>query len=287
MNPILNNQNSPELIKLLKASTVAYTNAKKGEIKVTYFLIFLAFAYPITYVLIKDESIKLTLFGCSFLLTVLVQIFVDTFKGNTSKGAIFKEEFDTTLFNLRWKSTLNKPEHSEVSKSSLEYKGKEIKDWYSPNISARIPQNIAVAVLQHSNTSWDIELRIIYRRWLTGLLIVYSIALWIFLISNNSVGMTIFLIYFSILSFYTHFISLIRGHSSAIDRRKAISKHLDEIILNKKYIGTDELRDIQDEIYISRQEAAKVPNFFFRWYQNKMNAIAEDYIETVNKTYDC
>jgi hypothetical protein len=286
MHPILNNQNSPELIKLLKASTVAYTNAKKGEIKVTFFLIFLAFAFPITYVLIKDEGIKLTLFGCSFLLTVLVNIFTDTFKGNTSKGAIFKEEFDTELFNLRWKSTLMKPEHSEVSKFSLEYKGKKIKDWYSPNISARIPQNIAIAVLQHSNTSWDIELRIIYRRCLTGFLISYSIVLWIFLISNNTAGITIFLIYFSLLSFYNHFITLIRGHSSVIESRKAISKHLDEIILSKKYIGIEELRDIQDEIYISRQETAKVPNFFFRCYQRKINAFAEDYIERVNKTWD-
>ncbi|MBK6915413.1 MAG: hypothetical protein IPH11_17750 [Ignavibacteriales bacterium] len=174
----------------------------------------------------------------------------------------------------------------EVSKFSLEYKGNEIIDWYSPNISTTIPHNISVAVLQHSNTSWDIELRIIYCRWLAGFLISYSIVLWIFLISYNSNGMTIFLIYFSILSFYTHFITLIRGHSSAIDRRKAISIYLDEIILNKIYIGTDELRDVQDEIYISRQEAAKVPNFFFRWYRNKMNAVVVDYMETVNKRYN-
>lgn len=285
MNEILNKQNDSELIKLLRASTVAYTKAKNGEIKITYFLIFLAFAYPVTYILIEDENIKHVLFGCSFLLTVLVQLFTNSFKGNTSKGALFKEEFDTTIFNLRWKSTLKKPEHSEISKFSLEYKGNEIKDWYSPNISATIPQNITIAVLQHSNTSWDIELRIIYRRWLAVFLIAYTIALWVFLISFNSKSMTIFLIYFSILSFYTHFITLIRGHSSVIDRRKAISKHLDEIILNKKHVSTDELRDTQDEIYISRQEAAKVPNFLFRWYQKKMNAVAEDYIETVNKIY--
>ena len=202
MNALLSNQNNPELIKLLRASTVAYTKAKFGEIKITYFLIFLAFAYPISYLFIGDEKIKLALFGCSFLLTVLVQIFTNTFKGNTSKGAIYKEEFDTTLFNLPWKSTLKKPEHTEVSKFSLQFKGEEIKDWYSPNLSPAIPQNISVAVLQHSNTSWDIDLRIVYRSWLTGFLITYSIALWIFLISKNADGNTIFSIYFSILSLY-------------------------------------------------------------------------------------
>ena len=115
---------------------------------------------------------------------------------------------------------------------------------------------------------------------------MYTIALWIFLIYENADGKTIFSIHFSILSFYTHFITLIRGHSAAINKRAAISKHLDEIILNKKYIGIDELRDIQDEIYSTRQEPAKVPNFFFRWYQKQMDTIAEDYIESANRTYN-
>jgi len=286
MNSILTKQNDPEFIKMLRASTVAYSKAKSGEIRITYFLIFLAFAYPISYILIKNESIKLTLFGCSFLLAVVVQVYTNVFKGNTSKGAIFKEEFDTLLFDLPWKSTIKKPDHSELSKFSLQYKGAEIRDWYSPSISAQLPHNISVAILQHSNTSWDIDLRIAFRSWLIGMLSIYSIALWIFLIFKNADGKTIFSIYFSILSFYIHVITLIRGHSSAIDRRRSISKHLDEMIRNKKNIRTNELRDIQDEIYYTRQEPAKVPNFFFRWYKKRLDAIAEDYIESVNRTYN-
>ncbi len=59
MNQTINKQNDYELIKLLKASTVAYSKAKSGEIKVTYFLIFLVFAYPVSYILIGNENIKL------------------------------------------------------------------------------------------------------------------------------------------------------------------------------------------------------------------------------------
>lgn len=285
MNQILNNQNEPENVKLLKASTVAYTKAKSGEIKVTYFLLFLAFAYPICYLFIKDDNIKLVLFGCSFLLTILIQIFSISFKGNTSKGAIFKEEFDTIIFNLPWKSTLKKPDRREVLHYSQLYKGAEIKDWYSTNLLADIDSNIAVAILQHSNTSWDIELRKAYRRWLINFLSVYSIVLFTFFVIMKVDALTIFLLLFSLLSFFTHFISLIRGHSETIDKRETISKHLDEIIRNKKYIGTNELRDIQDEIYSTRQEAAKVPNYFFRWYQKQLNIEAEEYIEEANKIY--
>lgn len=285
MNPILNNQNSPELVKLLQASTVAYTKAKSGEIKVTYFLLFLSLAYPITYLLIKSEEVKLALFGCSFGLTIFVQIFSGRFKGNTSKGAIFKEEFDTFVFNLPWKSTLKKPDRREVLHLSQQYKGNEIKDWYSPNLSGNIDHNISVAVLQHTNTSWDIELRKSFRRWLTNFVIAYSLILFLCFVLLKTDALTIFLLLFSLLSFFTHFISLYRGHTEAIEKREAISKHLDEIIRNKGIISTEELRDVQDEIYISRQQPAKVPNFFFRWYQKQLNEEAEEYIEEVNNLY--
>jgi len=282
---IFSNQNDPENIKLLRASSVAYSKAKGGEIKITYFLLFLAVAYPICYLFINDENFKLILFGCSFLLTILIQFFTSNFKGNTSKGAIFKEEFDTKVFNLPWKSTLKKSDRREVLHYSRFFKGEEIKDWYSPNLYSEIESNTAVAILQHSNTSWDIELRKTYRRWLTYILTVYSIILFATIVVLKENALNIFLLLFSLQSFFTHFISLINGHSEAIEKREAISKHLDDMIRSKKYISTNELRDIQDEIYSTRLEAAKVPNFFFRWYKKRMNAEAEEYIEEVNNIY--
>ena len=286
MNQLIQNQNSPELIKLLKASTVAYRKAKKGEIRVTYFLIFLALAYPISYILIKDETVKLSLFGCSFLLTVLVQIFTDRFKGNTTTGALLKEEFDTSLFQLPWKSTLHRIDHAIVSSLSVQYKGKEIRDWYSPGLSESVPYPISVAILQHSNTSWDIELRKSYRNALVAFLVIYSMILWVCLVAGNADGKTIFSIYFSILSFYTHFITQVRGHTAVIQKRKGISQQLDAIVRNRKQTSLAELRDIQDEIYITRQESAKVPDFYFQWYKKRCNAAAEDYIDAMNSTYN-
>lgn len=286
MNEIIKKQNDLELIKLLKASTVAYYKAKSGEIKITYFLIFLSIAYPFCYLVIKDETIKLILFGCSFFLTILIQIFTGSFKGNTSMGAIFKEEFDTILFNLPWKSTLKKPDHIDILHLSQKYNGHEIRNWYSPNLSKKIKHNIAVAILQHTNTSWDIELRKSYRRILSYFLIIYSLTLFTFFVFFKTDALTIFLLLFSLLSFFTHFINLIRGHSETIEKREAISKHLDEIIRGKKSISTEELRDVQDEIYNTRQQAAKVPNFFFRLKKKELNDVAEEYIEEVNKIYN-
>ena len=57
MNDITKKQNDNNAIKLLKASIVAYTKAKYWEIRITYFLIFLAFAYPVYYVFVKKPYI--------------------------------------------------------------------------------------------------------------------------------------------------------------------------------------------------------------------------------------
>jgi SMODS-associating 4TM effector domain len=284
-NPILNKQNDKNNIRLLKASNVAYKKAKFWEILITNFLIFLSIAYPIYYVYSTNPSIKLALFGCSFFLTIFIQLFNYSFKGNTSKGALFKEEFDVTIFDLPWKTTLKKPDQADVSKYSLEYKGSEIKDWYSTILSPNISHNIAVSICQRTNTGWDIDLRKIYRSWLKGHLILYSIGLFIFFVLTKSDGQTIFLISFSILLFYTHFITLINGHTLVIEKRENISKKLDEFILSGKHFTTIELRDIQDEIYNTRQESAKVPDLFFKLYKKKMNKEFEDYIETVNRIY--
>ena len=175
---------------------------------------------------------------------------------------------------------------NSVSKLSLEYKGDEPINWYSNNLSEYIPTNIAIAIIQHSNSNWDLELRKSYRGWLKGFLIFYSISLFTFFVLMKVDGRTQFSISFSILSFYAYFFTLIRGQSAVIEKRDYISKKLDEVILKKKYISPEEIRDIQDEIFITRQEPAKIPEFFFRWFKKKMMAQSEDYIKSVNNLYN-
>jgi SMODS-associating 4TM effector domain len=285
-NTILSKQNDSESIDLLKASTVAYGKAKLGEISITYFVLVLSIAFPVAYFLIKSENVKLVLFGFSFLLACLIEILISVFKENTSKGALFKEEFDTKVFDLPWKSTLKKPDPLDVLTFSQQYRGAEIKDWYSVNVSDAIGHNTAVAILQHSNTSWDIELRKSFRRWIVVFLVAYLLVIITFFFILNIGWLTLFLLLYSLHPFFTHFVSLIRGHSEVIRKRAEISNQLDVIICTKKQIGVNELRDIQDEIYITRQEAAKVPDFFFRLYKKPLNAVAEGYIADTNRIYE-
>ena len=117
------------------------------------------------------------------------------------------------------------------------------------------------------------------------MLIIYTVAVFILWAVKSVDGRTIFLLYFSTLSFYTHILTLIRGNTTAIKKRKAIVSKLDEYINSRTPFTKDNLRDIQDEIYNIRQEPAKVPDFFFRMYDKKLQKTFEAYIQEVNKIY--
>lgn len=281
----LASQNKPENLRLLEASSVAYSKSKLGENTITYLLLFLSITYPIVYLELKNDSVKIVLFGLSFVIAVLIQLLYSIFKNNTCKGALFKEEFDTFLFNLPWKSTIKRPDRREVLQLALQYNGKEIKDWYSTNFSDKIDNNTVVAILQYSNTWWDIELRKSYHTWLNIILVLHTIFLLLCLFFFSPDFMTIFLLLFSLLAFYIHLINIIRGNSEVIEKRTSIAHHLDTKIQNKEPLSTSELRDIQDEIYYTRQQSIKVPNFLFRKYQSKLNKVIETYIEEVNRNY--
>lgn len=285
-NHIVQKQNKPELIVFLRASTVAYSKAKKWETLFGITIIFLAIAYPVFYVVIKDKVIELILFGFSFFFTILLQLLSGFLEGSTYLGAILKEEFDTALFGLRWKSTIQKLPHAETLNLHLQYQGREIKDWYSINLSPDIPLNIAIAVCQHSNTIWDVELRKLLRIWLISLVSVYSLFLFTLLVFMNLDGLTFFFIAFSVVSFYTHFLNRIHGHNRVIKKRESISIILDKMILSKTDISAETLRDIQDEIFSTRSDSEKVPDFFFKLYHHRLNRISEAYIQSVNQLYD-
>jgi len=278
-------QNSPELIRLLKASTVAYKNAKSREFAVTYILLFLAIAYPITYIFLKDNSVKESLFAVSFFVTVTTWVLTDYFKGNTTKGALLKEQFDVLLFGLPWKFMLPKPDMADVVSLEKEYTGNEIQDWYPTNISEIIPENTEVAICQRISSSWDIMIRSKYKSFLTISLFAYTFLVFMLWVIKSVDGRTIFLLYFSSLSFYSHIITLIRGNASAIKKRTTIVSKLDDYINNKKQFTKDNLRDVQDEIYTIRQEPAKVPDFYFRLYNRKIKETFELYIQFVNSIY--
>jgi hypothetical protein len=278
-------QNLPENIELLKASNVAYNNAKSNEFKFSYVFLTLGILYPIAYIVLQNENAKHGLFAVSLCLTVLYQLFSNWFKGNTTMGALLKEEFDLNVFGLPRKFMLAELEPVDVGRMAEKYKGTEIKDWYSTNISGAISKNTTIAICQRVNCKWDSDLRKEFNKLLITFVISHFLLMMVlgFLVIQNF--MTTFLLMFSLASVYTHFITMIRGNYSAINKREKIITKLDSYINHKKEFLTENLRDVQDEILNARQEPAKVPDFYFKKYNPKFQQDHEKYIERVNKIY--
>ncbi len=276
-------QNKPENIELLKASNVAYNNAKSNEVKFSHVFLALGVLYPITYIILQNENAKHCLFAVSLCLTVLYQLLANWFKANTTMGALLKEEFDLNVFGLPRKFLLAELEFVDVSRLAENYKGKEIKDWYSTNISGAISKTVTIAICQRVNCKWDSDLRKEFNKLLITCLISHFLLMVVlgFLVIQDFI--TTFLLMFSLSSVYTHFITIIRGNISAISKREKIIAKLDSYINYKKEFTIENLRDVQDEILSARQEPVKVPDFYFRKYNLKFQQDYEKYIERVNK----
>lgn len=286
MHPVLERQNDADAILLLKASAVAYKKAKSKEFLFTYGLCFLALAYPAVYIFIKDENLKHSLFAFSLLITIGTWVTADYFKGNTTKGAHLKEQFDIYLFRLPWRFILKKPEQDDIVDLASQYKDLPIRDWYPPNISEKIPANTAIAICQRISSSWDIRLREYFNIVLYFVLGAYTFSVLLLWAFNSVDSRTVFLLYFSTLSFYTHFITMIRGHKGAIKKRKDITAKLDNNIEKKTAFTDSDLRDVQNELYYIRQEPSKVPDYFCKRFNPKIGQLFKDYVERINKIYE-
>lgn len=286
MHPVLIHQNDTEALQLLKASSVAYKKAKSKEFLFTYALCLLALAYPAVYIFIKNEDLKHSLFALSLLITIGTWVTADYFKGNTTKGALLKEQFDILLFKLPWRFTLRKPEQDDMIELAKQYNDVPIQDWYPPNLSEKVPANTAIAICQRISSSWDIRLRESFNIVLYFVLGVYTFAVLLLWAFNSVDSRTVFLLYFSTLSFYTHFITMIRGHRGAIKKRKVITNKLDNNIENKVAFSDTDLRDVQNELYYIRQEPSKVPDFFCKQANSKIAQLFKDYIDRINKNYE-
>jgi len=290
-NSIAEKQNYPANLKLLQASLQAYSHAKKGDNVIGFFFLFLAIAYPFAYTYFNNEVVQAVLLGISFIVTLLVEIMYNNLHANTDLGSILKEAFDMAVLGLPIRKTSKLPDQMEVEILADAYVKKHVhdnktKDWYPINLSDKVPDLVKIAVCQKMNVGWGIELRKKYSQLLIVTIIVYSILLLFFLLYKDVKTSTGFTISLAIAPFYTCFINQIRGHNTVVKKRKELSFLLDEIILREKQFDIYDLRDIQDEIGITRGELAKVPDLYFKMTRAKIeDTFQHNYIAEVNNHY--
>lgn len=284
LHSILTSQNSAENIILLKASAVAYKEAKTKEFLITYTLLFLALAYPVAYIF-KLTDFKNILFYISFAATAVGWFLSDAFKGNTLKGALLKEEFDRKIFSMSWNFIMNKVEDLEREGLAKQFnvKNDSVENWYPINLSPKLSDFTAIALCQRISCSWDLVLRKKMQAIAWGILFIYFLFVVIVVFNAIKDGSTLFLLIFSLSSFISHALTFLKGNKTAIEKRQNIITKIDSKLntFNDDFSPT-QLRDIQDELFRVRQEQIKVPEFLCRKNKKEIYSTIESYVESIN-----
>ena len=103
MNKIVQKQNEPQFIDLLKAQNVAHSQAKLFNI-LDYISVASAIILPIVGIFLLQWVQPIVAFGLIWTIVILIS---EVFRRNkTIQGTKIQEQFDTELYEMNWNNVL-------------------------------------------------------------------------------------------------------------------------------------------------------------------------------------
>lgn len=273
MNDITTRQNNPNLIELLKAQRVAYSQCKKFQIFDVVSVI-IAILFPLLTLKCPNYQNAINAFGV--LWTALYLITEVYRKNKTTQGAIIQEQFDTELYNIKWNEALckDKANIDTIQDLASKYSKNDLQNWYSTKIDSTLPNEISILLCQRINFSWEISQR---QKFVTFLSIIASLYYGIYIVIGfkNNVGFFDLLVMLSpSISFLVYsvlnVISLRSHVKSKNETLKFIDRELENFKQSRTSLPTSEtLRQIQDVIFTERTVPEKVPDWFYLLNKSK------------------
>jgi hypothetical protein len=278
MNDLTSRQNKVDLIELLKAQRIAYSQCKTFQLFDVVSII-VALIFPILTLKLAEFQNTINAFGVIWTIAYLLTEYYR--KNKTTQGAIIQEQFDTELYNMKWNDVLCKDKLSidTIQGLSSKYSKNDLSNWYSSKIDSAIPNEIAVILCQRINFSWEITQRkkfVLFLSMLTGLYYLTYIAIGF----KNNIGFYDLLVILSpSISFLVYGVMNILSLNGHIKSKNETLRIIDNELENYKSqraIPTNEkLRQIQDVIFNERTVPEKVPDWFYRLNKTKN----EDFID--------
>jgi hypothetical protein len=273
--PISRQQNEPDMLDLLRASTAAHVRQQRLEtIRVTVSLAVAAAGVIAAFASVTAPVI--TAVGGTWALAYTILVSPLT-KGQARRSAVIQEMFDTELFGLPWNATsagarLRPDEISQLVRDFNPRRGRgdRLRGWYVD--TSGVPQPYDIFICQQQNLAWDARLR---RRW--SWVLLTAVATWVILglVVGYAVSVTIPEI---LLRWYIPSLAaLIYGIENcknqrdiATERERVMSLVQTEIDNARPTPSTDEYarlvaktREIQDIIFATRKQPARVPDWFY------------------------
>lgn len=267
MNNITTEQNNPNIIELLKAQRIAYSQCKIFQL-FDVISILIAITFPLIALIKPDYQNPINAFGVlwtvAYLLTELYR------KSKTTQGATIQEQFDTELYGLSWNKILckSKVNVDTIQELSSKYKKNDLQNWYSTEIDNSLPKEIAIILCQRINFSWEINQRKKFVGFLAVITAVYYL-IYIVIGFTQNIGFFDLLILLSpsipFLVFSVQNILSLRSHiKSKNETLNFIDSELESYKVDRSVPSSEKLRQIQDTIFTERTVPEKVPDWFYR-----------------------
>lgn len=267
MNNITTEQNNPNLIELLKAQRIAYSQCKRFQF-FDVISILIAIIFPLIALIEPELQNAINAFGVLWTVAYLVTELYR--KSKTTQGATIQEQFDTELYGLEWNKILckSKVNVDTIQSLSNKYKNNDLENWYSIKIDNSLPKEIAVILCQRINFSWEINQRKKFVSFLAIITILYYLV-YIVIGFTQNIGFFDLLILLSpsipFLVFSVQNILSLKSHiTSKNETLSYIDSELDNYKNSRNTPNLEQLRQIQDTIFTERTVTEKVPDWFYR-----------------------
>lgn len=289
-NTIQLDQNKPELIRLLKAQRVAYTEAKKVQ-NFEWWVQITSLVSPAVGILLLPKIYEQSALVLTAVFTVLNIVTFILAKKRTSEGATIQEQFDVELFGLPWNNYLTKEkiDVDVILKLSKKYKEDDLKCWYSKEIHQNLRKKIAVLLCQKINLVWDNNLRARFINVIFWFTIIYVLLFISYLIYIDKSFQASLLFFVPIIPFIAYISVNVSNQKDILAKKMELKTKIKELFETFKATSQepidDDLRSIQNLIFQERNKPEKIHNWFYRWYKKDMEEDLDECVRSLIQEY--
>lgn len=280
-NNIVELQNRPENIKMLKAMRHLYS--KVGKLTKYYFIfcvlfpIVISFAKP--FISSEDYQILFHFMIAYNLLSLMAGLWLECkIKKERVLAAKIQQQFDCNVFELQWnRYTFGaQPSLEDINSNAKSSNDEDFLNWYDRDVDI-VDRMLAVIICQRINLTYDVALR---KKFLCSLTIISIIILIIILgiafYEDEGLRTTIVFVAVPLIPVIRWFFSTRKANSDNIEKCERIKKIIDDYLeeyRNNGIVFSDiDLCEIQNCIYDHRKTAFKIPDFIY----NKMRSKQEE-----------
>ncbi|MEV4845094.1 S-4TM family putative pore-forming effector [Micromonospora matsumotoense] len=211
------------------------------------------------------------------------------------QGALLQEQFDTTLFDLPWRRTVvgDPLADHDVARLARRLTIDGIRDqritsgWYDPTSGVHHPYDVLIS--QEQNLAWDARLRRTYAAKILSAAILWGATGVVIAVVTGTTITNI------LLSFYTPSLAALQlaheiwaGQRRVADERERLAKIVNTELRDgqpgpvpedERLRLRDVARDLQDGIFRTRLDVARVPEWLYRFHRGSDEADFSDAAE--------